>query len=137
MGEAELAAFVSQQETELVSSKETLGITQVERVGLEIFVRFHLVREGQDFLMRCSYRPDSTFPVPSITFVNPVTKAAEGAANWPKDPTGAVKGANSPPFVCLPGVYEYHFQYHGGVVPTRRNLSLVNTLADIMGNLNR
>jgi len=131
----ELSDFIDQQVADLKSSSEQLGLTSVERRDLAVFLRFHLNRENRDFVMRCTYHENGHHPVPSITFVNPESLADERGKNWPVDRSGALKGTHNPPFVCLPGVYEYHHQFHAGVQPLRKHLSLVNTVADIIGCL--
>jgi hypothetical protein len=131
----ELSEFVSQQVDELSASIDQLGLTAVEHRDLTIFLRFRSIREDREFVIRCTYLENGHHPVPRITFVNSSTLADEGNRNWPADRSGALKGTSNPPFICLPGVYEYHYQYHAGVQPLKHNLSLTNTVADIMGCL--
>jgi hypothetical protein len=87
--------------------------------------------------MKCSYHENSTHPIPGISFVNPNTLVDEGGTNWPNDRSGALKRTNNPPFVCIPGVYEYHFQYHTGAPVLKQHLDLVNVVSDIIGLVNK
>ena len=134
---AELSEFIDRQAAELKASSTDLGLSKAERNGLSILVHFRRLQEDRDFVMRCTYFENGHHPVPSISFVNPTSLADEGGRNWPLDRSGALKGTHNPPFVCLPGVYEYHYQFHVGVQPLQRHLSLVNTVADIIGCLSK
>lgn len=133
----ELSDFINQQVAQLQSSSEQLGLNEVKCQGLSIFIRFHSGKQNRDLVMQCTYHENGQHPLPSITFVNSISLADEGGRNWPQDRSGALKASNNPPFVCLPGVYEYHYQHHAGVQPLRKHLCLVNTVADIIGCLSK
>lgn len=137
MAGKELSDFIDQQVSELSSLCKDLGMRWVERKDFSVLIRFFLGNGPKEFVMRCTYRENANHPLPSIGFVNSETLVDEGGSNWPRDSRGALKVTSNPPFICLPGVYEYHYQYHLGAPVLRHHLSLVNTVTDIIGLLNR
>jgi hypothetical protein len=133
----ELSKFIDSQVDNLKNVAEHLGILEVFRQGLAIFLRFRSPRDERIHVMRCLYHEDSNHPIAGISFVNPSTLADEGSSQWPIDRSGALKSTNNPPFVCIPGVYEYHYQFHTGAPVLRQHLDLVNVISDILGLLSK
>ena len=62
--------------------------------------------------MKCTYYDDDKDPVVGVSFVDPQNPTETGNQFWPSDKRTAIKNTNNPPFVCIPGVYEYHFVHH-------------------------
>ena len=133
----ELSKFIDKQVEDLKIISEHLGISEVFRQGFSIFLRFSSPREAKIYVLKCLYHEDSNHPVAGISFVNPITLDDEGSSNWPNDRSGALKSTNKPPFVCIPGVYEYHYQFHTGTPVLRHHLDLVNVVSDILGMLSK
>jgi len=133
MSGEELSQFIQNQVNRLKDEAEHLGISEVLQQGFAVFVRFRAPRQDGSFVMKCLYHENSTHPIPGICFVNPTTLVDEGGTNWPNDRSGALKRTNNPPFVCIPGVFEYHYQYHTGAPVLRQHLDLVNVVSDIIG----
>lgn len=135
MTRQELLDFIQEQVGKLNEAAADLGVTEVISDGLAVFVRFPLLRENKTYVMKCLYHDNGDQLVPGVSFVNPETLADEGARNWPRDRYGALKVTNNPPFICIPGVYEYHYQFHKGAPIESHHLQLINTVSDILGLL--
>jgi len=133
----ELSRYIDSQVKNVKDVAEHLGISEVICQGLNVFVRFRSLRDEKVYVIRCLYHEDSNHPIASISFVNPDTLANEGNSYWPNDRLGAIKNTNNPPFVCIPGIYEYHYQFHPGAPVLRQHLDLVNVISDILGLLSK
>jgi hypothetical protein len=137
MSGEELSKFIDKQVEQLKAIAEHLGLNEVFRQGVAVFVRFRPAREERIYAMRCLFHENVNPAIASISFVNPETLTDEGGKNWPIDRSGALKTTNNPPFICIPGVYEYHYQFHTGTPVMRQHLDLVNVVSDIIGLLSK
>src|SRR5487761_1034286 len=100
--------FLQKEVERLRSLAPLLSITRVDVEGWDVFVEYRTVVAGSIFCVRL--RCDNGYPIspPSVTFVNPANRQDGQATFWPSDAEQAIKRGNNPPFICLPGIREYH-----------------------------
>ena len=86
---------------------EGAGGGRVAVDGRNIYVRLPGRPDGGDFVLRV--RCGEYYPIfaPSYTFVDPATLEEGGREFWPDDGHGMFKTHERPPWVCLPGTFEY------------------------------
>lgn len=136
MDDAASRAFLQEEVDRLRSIATLLSITGIETEGWDVYVGFKTVRGGQELTVRL--RCDNGYPLtpPSVSFVNPANRSDGQAAFWPSDGEQAIKRGNNPPFICLPGIREYH-ERHQGAPPSRADVSLSRIVSELVSRLNR
>ena len=139
MDEEATREFVSEELEKLRGLDRSLGIHSIKQENLDTFVEFLRRKDGKIYMVR--FRCNQGFPIEScasVHFVNPQTLKDEGPDFWPDDGERAVKRTHNPPFICLPGVREYHQPpgNHGGK-PTRAVLSLASIFTSLLIHLNK
>jgi hypothetical protein len=136
MDDAASRAFIQEQVDRLRALAPLLSITSIEVDGYDVFVTFKTVTRGQELAVRL--RCDNGYPIvpPSVSFVNPVDKRDGQVSFWPSDGEQAIKRGNNPPFICLPGIREYH-ERHQGAPPTPADVSLARLVSELVSRLNR
>jgi hypothetical protein len=139
MDEQAAAEFLSAEVAKLEAARNSLGIQEIIVQGTDVLVRFLRAKDGKHHAVR--FRCDGGFPIEkcaSVDFVDPEDLQDKGAQSWPQDGEQAIKARHSPPFVCLPGVREYHEApgNHGGK-PTREVASLVSIMSNLIIKLNK
>ncbi len=136
MDDAASREFLQGEVDRLRAIAPLLSITKTEVDGWDVFVEFRTVATGSVFSLRL--RCDNGYPIapPSVSFVNPADRRDAQATFWPSDGEQAIKRGNSPPFICLPGIREYH-ERHKGAPPSRADVSLSRIVSELVSRSNR
>jgi hypothetical protein len=128
--------FLEKEVERLRRHAPLLSITKIEVEGWDVFVEFRTVVAGSIFSLRL--RCDNGYPItpPSVSFVNPADRRNSQASFWPSDGEQAIKRGNNPPFICLPGIREYHDR-HQGAPPSSADVSLSRIVSELVARSNR
>ncbi len=111
MDESASLAFVNDQVRKLRLLSQELSLDAVDLENWDVYVTLVRRKDGKKYTirLRCDGYP---LTAPSVVFVNPVDRKAEGGEFWPDDGNRAFKRTENPPFICVRGIREYH-QRHG------------------------
>lgn len=134
--EAASMAFLRDQVEKLKALSEYMLIQAVELDQWDVFVTFTRAKDGRKYTIRL--RCNNGYPLhpPSVVFVNPQDHTAEGSQFWPDDGGNAFKKSSNPPFICIPGIREYH-EHHREVQFTPRDVALSKMVAELVTMMNR
>jgi hypothetical protein len=136
MDEDASKAFVEEQVERLRQCAGLLLIEDVKTVGWDVFVTLNRRKDGKKYTIRL--RCDGGYPLnpPSVVFVNPNDYALEGNQFWPDDGEQAFKRSQNPPFICVPGIREYHSR-HQGTKSTTRDVSIPKIVTELVTMMNK
>lgn len=126
-------AFLDQSLERLQQAKLQLG-AEIKVEDLRIFVLLPSSRFNRKFLLAITIIDGYPETPADYRFLNPLTKADEGVANWPNDGGQAFKLEN-PPWICMEGTrgWVQHNHPNPGV---QRNL-IENVVFSIFAKLNK
>lgn len=113
-----------------------LSIEDLRIDGWDVFVTLTGKKDGKKYTIRL--RCDGGYPLnpPSVVFVNPNNNGMEGNEFWPNDGERAFKKSQNPPFICVPGIREYHSR-HQGTNFTTRDASLPKIVTELVTMMNK
>jgi hypothetical protein len=118
-------ALLTEQLRLIEELRSALDLTVVERMGTTLFIGFVRPQDGRELMLRlrCDGWPAR---LPSVDFVNPVSRVDEGSAVWPSDGEQAFKTNSQPRFICLPGSLEYQNSHGPATVFTPKPATFVH-----------
>ena len=120
----------------LKALSKNLLIEVVDVDQWDVYVTLIRARDGSKYTIRL--RCDKGYPLypPSVVFVNPNNYKTEDLQFWPADGERAFKKSSNPPFICIPGIREYH-ERHTGVQFATRDVALTKIVAELVTMMNR
>jgi hypothetical protein len=136
MDEVASRTFLQAQVELLQQCTGFLLIEDLRVDGWDVFVTLTSKKDEKKYTIRL--RCDGGYPLnpPSVVFVNPANHSAEGNEFWPNDGERAFKRSQNPPFICVPGIREYH-SHHQGTPFTTRDVSLSKIVTELVTMMNK